>query len=229
MGGLAIMRLKGGGNGARPSVRHSQSAQSCPCLLYYIQLTQWSLVKQKMNSVPPSLAFPYNHRILQILNPAYDPTGPGPAGFSLLIPLQTCSSLCCPHHRTACVPLRALYFLLLVLRLLWSSPGHFFPISQTFLQRSLLRGAFSGHLAQAAPDAPPTWPSRTWWYLAYSLTCVFAVQCPDGLAVPGDQEHTGTPGLEPAGCSVSGRTEQESYTPDLSCLLFVPLRRGQTG
>ena len=156
------MRLKGGGNGARPSVQHSQSAQSCPCLLYYIQLTQWSLVKQKMNSVPPSLAFPYNHRILQILNPAYDPTGPGPAGFSLLIPLQTCSSLCCPHHRTACVPLRALYFLLLVLRLLWSSPGHFFPISQT---------SFRGHSSEGPSLA--TLPKQ------------LLMLPPHGLAVPG--------------------------------------------
>lgn len=105
MGGLAILRLKGGGNGARPSLRHSQSAQSCPCLFYYIQLTQWSLVKRKMNSVPPSLAFPYNHRILQILNPAYDPTGPGPAGFSLPHPTSDMLiSLLSPSQDRMCPP-----------------------------------------------------------------------------------------------------------------------------
>ena len=65
----------------------------------------------------------------------------------------------------------------------------------------MLEGPSLATLLKQLPDAPPTWPSGTWWDLAYSLTCVFAVQCPDGLAVPGDQEHTWTPGLVPAGCS----------------------------
>lgn len=105
MGGLAILRLKGGGNGAWLSLWHSQSAQSRPCLLYYSQLTQWSVAKRKMSSVPPSLAFPYNHRILQILNPAYNPTGPGPAGSSLPHPTSdTLTSLLSPSQDRMCPP-----------------------------------------------------------------------------------------------------------------------------
>lgn len=105
MGGLAILRLKGGGNGAWLSLRHSRSAQSHPCLLYYSQLTQWSLAKRKMSSVPPSLAFPHNHRILQILNPAYNPTGPGPAGSSLPHPTSDMlTSLLSPSQDRMCPP-----------------------------------------------------------------------------------------------------------------------------
>ena len=93
-----------------------------------------------------------------------------------------------------------------------------YPSAKTSFRGHSSGGPSLATLPKQLPDAPPIWPSSTWWYLAYSLACVFAVQCPDGLTVPGDREHTWTPGLDPAGCSVSGRTEQESYAPDLSCL-----------